>query len=108
MRAALPDASEATRTLDVAVVETLVLGPVLGLAAHDVAHTDRLRYAHRAEAAAAAAAASAGTVAVILRAPPIAAVEAVVEAGETMPQKSTYFYPKTLDGLVFHRLRAAP
>ena len=108
MRAALPDASEATRTLDVAVVETLVLGPVLGLAAAEMAHTDRLRYLHRAEDAAAAAAASPGTVAVILRAPPIEAVEAVVEAGETMPQKSTYFYPKTLDGLVFHRLRAAP
>ena len=104
MRSALPDASEATRTLDVAVVETLVLGPVLGLRAEDVAHTDRLRYAHRAEDAARLAAV-AGTVAVILRAPPIEAVEAVVEAGETMPQKSTYFYPKTVDGFVFHRLR---
>jgi uncharacterized protein (DUF1015 family) len=29
---------------------------------------------------------------------------AVVEAGEVLPQKSTHFYPKLLDGLVFHRL----
>jgi uncharacterized protein (DUF1015 family) len=29
---------------------------------------------------------------------------AVVEGGELMPQKSTHFYPKLLDGLVFHRI----
>ena len=28
----------------------------------------------------------------------------VCEAGELMPQKSTYFYPKLLTGLVFHTL----
>ena len=28
----------------------------------------------------------------------------VVEGGELLPQKSTHFYPKLLDGLVFHRL----
>jgi uncharacterized protein (DUF1015 family) len=27
-----------------------------------------------------------------------------VRGGELMPQKSTHFYPKLLDGLVFHRL----
>jgi uncharacterized protein (DUF1015 family) len=28
----------------------------------------------------------------------------VVRAGELLPQKSTFFYPKLLDGLVFFRL----
>jgi uncharacterized protein (DUF1015 family) len=28
----------------------------------------------------------------------------VVRGGEVLPQKSTHFYPKLLDGLVFHRL----
>jgi uncharacterized protein (DUF1015 family) len=32
---------------------------------------------------------------------------AVVAGGELLPQKSTHFYPKLLDGLVFHRLDAA-
>jgi uncharacterized protein (DUF1015 family) len=32
-----------------------------------------------------------------------AELHAVVEGGELMPQKSTHFYPKLLDGLVFHR-----
>jgi uncharacterized protein (DUF1015 family) len=31
-------------------------------------------------------------------------LQAVVQGGELMPQKSTHFYPKLLDGLVFHRL----
>ncbi|MGH7265954.1 MAG: DUF1015 domain-containing protein [Candidatus Rokuibacteriota bacterium] len=31
-------------------------------------------------------------------------LEAVVAGGELLPQKSTHFYPKLLDGLVFHRL----
>lgn len=33
-----------------------------------------------------------------------AELAAVVEHGELLPQKSTHFYPKLLDGLVFHRL----
>jgi uncharacterized protein (DUF1015 family) len=31
-------------------------------------------------------------------------IRAVSEHGERMPQKSTYFYPKLLSGLVFHSL----
>ena len=31
-------------------------------------------------------------------------LDAVVRGGEVLPQKSTHFYPKLLDGLVFHRL----
>jgi uncharacterized protein (DUF1015 family) len=31
-------------------------------------------------------------------------LHAVVRGGEILPQKSTHFYPKLLDGLVFHRL----
>jgi len=33
-----------------------------------------------------------------------AELSAVVNAGELMPQKSTHFYPKMLDGLVWYRL----
>ncbi|HEU5193209.1 MAG TPA: DUF1015 domain-containing protein [Methylomirabilota bacterium] len=31
-------------------------------------------------------------------------LQAIVRGGEVLPQKSTHFYPKLLDGLVFHRL----
>jgi uncharacterized protein (DUF1015 family) len=39
--------------------------------------------------------------AVLLRAPTIEQVRDVVERGETLPQKSTYFYPKLPSGLLF-------
>jgi uncharacterized protein (DUF1015 family) len=104
--AALPDASPATQALDVAVLGALVLGRALGIDAGAVAVTDRIRYRRRAdEAAELVASEPAGSsVALLLRAPTVAEVEAVAAAGETMPQKSTYFFPKLLDGLVFHPL----
>jgi uncharacterized protein (DUF1015 family) len=34
-------------------------------------------------------------------------LQAVVRGGELLPQKSTHFYPKLLDGLVFHLLEAS-
>jgi hypothetical protein len=103
---ALPGASPATRALDVAVVGALVLDRALGLDAEAVATTDRIRYRRRAvDAAELVAAEPDGTaVALLLRAPSVAEVEAVAAAGETMPQKSTFFFPKLLDGLVFHPL----
>jgi uncharacterized protein (DUF1015 family) len=46
--------------------------------------------------------------AVLLRPPPIDQVKRIAERGETMPQKSTYFYPKLLSGLLFLALDLAP
>ena len=39
--------------------------------------------------------------AILLRPPRVADVAALARRGETMPQKSTYFYPKLLSGLLF-------
>jgi uncharacterized protein (DUF1015 family) len=38
----------------------------------------------------------------LLEATPVAAIEAVAHDGDVMPQKSTYFYPKALTGLVIN------
>jgi uncharacterized protein (DUF1015 family) len=40
----------------------------------------------------------------MLRSTPVEQVRAVAAAGETMPPKSTYFYPKLLSGLLFNPL----
>jgi uncharacterized protein (DUF1015 family) len=37
----------------------------------------------------------------LVRAPSIGEVQAIAQAGETMPEKSTYFYPKLASGLLF-------
>jgi uncharacterized protein (DUF1015 family) len=62
------------------------------------------RYTPRADEAVALVDAGEADAAFLLRPPTIDQVRAVAEAGETMPQKSTYFYPKLLSGLLFHEL----
>ena len=61
-------------------------------------------YTPRAEEAIAAVDAGRAEAAFLLRPPTIEQVAAVAAAGRTMPQKSTYFYPKLLSGLLFHPL----
>jgi uncharacterized protein (DUF1015 family) len=40
----------------------------------------------------------------ILNATKSADILAIVDSGETMPQKSTYFYPKLMSGLVVNKI----
>jgi uncharacterized protein (DUF1015 family) len=65
---------------------------------------DRPRYTPRADEAVALVDSGEAEAAFLLRPPTIEQVRAVAEAGRTMPQKSTYFYPKLLSGLLFHEL----
>ena len=88
--------------VDSALAQDHLLGPVLGLDAAAVARTDRITYSHRASEAIAQA--TGGRIAILLRAPTIEQVEETALGSRTMPQKSTYFYPKTVDGLVFYGL----
>jgi uncharacterized protein (DUF1015 family) len=61
-------------------------------------------YTPRVEDAVAAVDSGRAEAAFLLRPPTIEQVRAVAERGETMPQKSTYFYPKLTSGLLFHPL----
>jgi uncharacterized protein (DUF1015 family) len=75
----------------------------------DTAVVDRLAsdgviYTPRAEEAVALVDSGTAQAACLLRAPTIEQVTATARAGETMPQKSTYFYPKLLSGLLFHKV----
>ena len=93
-RAAMAGVPEAIRSLDVAVLHEALLGP-LGIGA------DRLTFTHDdAEAVAAVGSGRAGA-AFLVNPPSMAAVRAVCLSGEVMPEKSTYFFPKLADGLVF-------
>jgi uncharacterized protein (DUF1015 family) len=42
--------------------------------------------------------------AILVRPTPLTQLAAVATAGDVMPQKSTYFYPKLLTGMVFNPL----
>ena len=101
--AADPALSAAGR-LDVAALEREVLLPHLGADQAALAHDEVLSYTKDASEALALVESGAIAAAVILRGIPKADVAAVSEAGETMPQKSTYFFPKLLTGVAFHSL----
>jgi uncharacterized protein (DUF1015 family) len=101
--AALADRSEAYRRLDAAILETLVLQGALGMSAEDVAAKRGIAYTASAQEAIASL--DQGTDAAFLMRPtPVEQVRAVAAAGEMMPPKSTYFFPKFLTGLVFNPL----
>jgi uncharacterized protein (DUF1015 family) len=100
---ALPDRSPAFRTLDAAILEKLVFAGALGMSEDDVAAKRGLGYVKSVPEALAALDGSCD-VAFLLRPTPIKQVRAVAEAGETMPPKSTYFFPKFLTGIAFNPL----
>jgi len=96
--------SDAWRSLDVAVLQELILSPLLDVHPDRPATLDRLRFSKDAHEALKASAEHDAVF--ILNPTRMDQVAAVATAGETMPQKSTYFYPKLLSGLLFKRLDA--
>lgn len=102
--AALPDRSEPYRCLDTAVLEALILKGALQMNDEAIDHLDGLGYA-RNDAQAIDLVTSGQYQAAFFMAPtPISQVQAVAASGESMPPKSTYFFPKVPTGLVFNRL----
>jgi len=91
--------SEALRWLDVAVLAA-ALRELLGLG-EEAAHGGAIGYTSDAGEAVAAVQRGEADTAFLLDPTPVDAVLAVAEAGELMPQKSTYFAPKPATGLVF-------
>ena len=101
---ALADHSESYRRLDTAVLEKLVLEEALGFSEDDISHQRGLAYARDLEETRALLSGGEYDLAFLLRPTPVEQVRAVAAAGETMPPKSTYFYPKVLSGLLFNPL----
>jgi uncharacterized protein (DUF1015 family) len=101
---ALPDRSDAYRSLDAAILEELVLKGVLGMSAEDIAAKRGIGYTPSTDEALAKLDAGDYQAAFLLRPTPIEQVRAVAGAGETMPPKSTYFFPKLLTGIAFNPL----
>jgi uncharacterized protein (DUF1015 family) len=88
--------------LDVAILQELVLWPLLQIHPDRPETLDRLQFSK--DAAQTLAAAADHDAVFVLRPAQVAQVAAVAAAGETMPQKSTYFHPKLPSGLVFKSL----
>ncbi|MGE0028874.1 MAG: DUF1015 family protein [Thermoleophilia bacterium] len=98
-----PGTSPASR-LDVAALEREILIPHLGADQAALAHDEVLSYTKDAAEAEALVRDGSIAAALILRGIPKPDIADVSEAGETMPQKSTYFFPKLLTGVAYNPL----
>ncbi len=101
---ALADHGETYRRLDTAVLEKLVFEDALGMTEDDISHQRGLAYARDVDEALSAVRSGRADAAFLLRPTPVEQVRAVAAEGETMPPKSTYFFPKLLSGLLFNPL----
>ena len=103
-RMAATGRSAGWQTLDVAILQTLVLEEGLGLDAEAMTSGDFLTYIRDADAAVAAVQSGTAQLAALVRATRVEQLRDVAAAGDRMPQKSTYFYPKLITGLVINPL----
>ncbi len=102
--AALSDHAPAYRRLDTAVLEALMLTGALGMTDEDIDHLNGLGYARDFDQAVSLIADHTYDAAFFMAPTPIERVSEVAVAGESMPPKSTYFFPKVPTGLLFNPL----
>jgi uncharacterized protein (DUF1015 family) len=98
---------EALQSLDVVVLHDLVLNQILGISAEAMASQSNLAYVNRTVDVFEAVASGKAQLGIVLRPVQVAQVISVSVSGEAMPQKSTWFYPKVMTGMVFHSLEKA-
>lgn len=97
-----------TRRLDVTLLQAVVLEPIFGITHHHLERAEGIRYTRDDEEAIEWVLRGEGAVAFLLNPPTVQEVREVALAGEKMPPKSTYFYPKLLSGLVMRGLCETP
>jgi hypothetical protein len=90
------DAPDCLRALDVFFLDQIVIPRLVGQGSvayvHDIEDVKAELNGHRE------------CLAFVMRATPITQIVAVADARQSMPPKSTYFYPKLPSGLVIHPL----
>ncbi len=94
--------SELYKRLDVSVVDHIILEELLGLASSQ--EEVRIAYNYDREDAISKVLDEEYQLACILSPVRTEVIKAIADAGDRMPRKATYFYPKLPSGLVFNRL----
>jgi uncharacterized protein (DUF1015 family) len=100
------DLSAPLQELDVSVLHRLILDHILGIKPEDQIKEGALTYSQDEEKVLQALDKEDYMAAFILNPTQPEEILAVTGAGEKMPQKTTYFYPKLIDGLVLNKLDA--
>ena len=99
---ALEGRSAAWRRLDVSILHTLILEKLLGIGSQQRADESNLVYLRDDEATKAAVDNGSAQLALFMNSTRVEEVTNIATGGEKMPQKSTFFYPKVITGLVMN------
>jgi len=92
------------RALDVSTLHVLLMEHILGVSTRDAVNTETVSYDHNAEQALQEVEDGHCKAAFILNPPTADQIINASLTGEKMPQKSTYFFPKLLTGLVINKV----
>ena len=92
------------RETSVALLHDGILEHVLGITPEAQAAKTNLRYVQDPRKGTAELESGSAQALFLLNPTPVSTVRRIAEAGEVMPQKSTFFYPKVPSGLFIHTL----
>ena len=95
--------SEIWKSMDVIILDKLILSKILGVDSNEYAERENLVFKKERKKAVKYVDEKGFELAFFLNPTSMHEVKEAAEAGERMPQKSTYFYPKPLSGLVLHK-----
>ncbi len=101
---ALADEAVEVRYLDVSILHALIFDRIFGLTSDEIRKGGNIEYTIEIGGALGAVAQGRADGAFLMNPPSVNDVERVSDAGATMPEKSTYFHPKLLTGLVMNPL----
>jgi len=108
MDSVVPDMSQAWKTLDVSILHKLILEELLGIDKERLAEGENLQYVKDTPNAITDSIAQVDVgqkqAAFFMNPVKMQQLKLVTQAGERMPQKSTYFYPKLYTGLTINKL----
>lgn len=104
MQTILPQLSCSSQQLDVTILHTLILEKVLGIDRNSITNQSSLAYTRYTDEAILRVDSGEFQCSFLLNPTRVSEIRDVAAAGEKMPQKSTYFYPKLITGLVMNDL----
>ena len=99
-----PGKSDAYKNLDVTVLHSLILEKLFGIDKENMARQINLAYTRDKDEAIRLAGTDNCNCAFLIHPTAVSEIKDVALAGEKMPQKSTYFYPKLITGLAMNKI----
>ena len=100
----IPNTSEALLNLDVTILHDLILNKVFGIDKENMKSQRNLTYTRSIDEAIESVDNKTSQCAFILNPTRVNEIRDVALASEKMPQKSTYFYPKLITGLIMNQI----